>query len=151
MQRISGKNIDVNVGDLLVHVDKATLELEDSTAVAKDNGIPNGWVDGEVSASGELEVDVANLKMLTEAAKAGGSWKALPEFDILFYANTGTEEFKVEAFGCKIKISSLLDKDSAGGNKHVSKLPFDVTDPDFVRINGVPYLAGSEIDNLIKG
>ena len=28
------------------------------------------------------------------------------------------------------------------------KLPFDVTDPDFVNINGVPYLRPEEIENI---
>ncbi|MEA5670747.1 phage protein, partial [Pseudomonas sp. MH2] len=31
-------------------------------------------------------------------------------------------------------------------SKH--KLPFDVTSPDFIRINGVPYLAARETEGL---
>ncbi len=31
----------------------------------------------------------------------------------------------------------------------MTKLPFDVTSPDFIRINGVPYLAASETKDLI--
>lgn len=28
------------------------------------------------------------------------------------------------------------------------KVPFDVTSPDFIRINGVPYLDATEIEGL---
>lgn len=148
MGRIGGKNFEVNIGDLSVTVEKITLDIEDATGVAKDGGVPNGYVDGEVSASGEIELDAANVNLLIEAARSAGSFRQLPVFDTVFYANTGTEEMKVEAFGCKLRIASLLDIDRKGGEKHNSKIPYDVTSPDFVHINGVPYLAASEIDNL---
>lgn len=97
MQRLSGKNFDVYLGDMLVHVESASLDIEDSSEVAKTNGIPNGWTDGEVGASGEIEVDAANLKLVTEAARNAGSFRGLPEFDILFYGSTGDgEESKIE-------------------------------------------------------
>ena len=35
MSRIGGKNFDVNVGDLQVHVANCTLDITDSTAVAQ--------------------------------------------------------------------------------------------------------------------
>ena len=57
MQRISGKNFDISIGDLAICVSKTTLTIEDKTEVAKDGGVPNGWVDGEVAASGDLELD----------------------------------------------------------------------------------------------
>jgi len=41
-----------------------------------------------------------------------------------------------------------LDIDPKGGQKAVHKVPFDVTSPDFIRINGVPYLDASEIEGL---
>ena len=118
MQRLSGKNFDVYLGDMLVHVESASLDIEDSSEVAKTNGIPNGWTDGEVGASGEIEVDAANLKLVTEAARNAGSFRGLPEFDILFYGSTGDgEESKIEAFGCKLKVSKLADLDPKGGEK----------------------------------
>ncbi|MNP76220.1 hypothetical protein D3C76_1734230 [compost metagenome] len=66
----------------------------------------------------------------------------------MFFAKAGEEELKVEAFGCKLKVSSLLNIDPKGGEKSKHKVPFDVTSPDFVRINGVPYLAAAEIEGL---
>lgn len=150
MQRISGKNFDIVIGALPVHVAKGSLSIEDNMEVAQDSGIPNGWVDGDVTAGGELEVDSLALSAISLAAKAAGSFRALPTFDVLFFAKTGDGEvLKVEAFGCKFKLESLLDIDKKGGDKHYSKLKFMVTSPDFVRINGVPYLSALDIAGLI--
>lgn len=150
MQRISGKSFDITVGDLAIHVSKCSLAIEDNTEVAQDNGVPNGWVNGDVKADGELELDALGVSLLSEAAKNAGSFRELPEFDILFYAKPASgEEMKVEAFGCKLKIDSLLDVDKTGGSKHVSKVKFLVTSPDFIRINGVPYLSASDTDGLM--
>lgn len=149
-QRISGKNFDVRIGTLAVTVSKCTLSLEDNTEVAKDNGVPNGWVDGDVQADGDLELDALAMSLLAEAAKSAGSFRDLPAFDILFYAKTGSgEEMKVEAFGCKLKVESLLDVDRKGGEKHISKVKFMVTSPDFVRINGVPYLSRADTEGVV--
>ena len=151
MQRISGKNVDISIGDLAITVNKTTLTLEDKTEVAKDGGVPNGFVDGEVSASGDLELDALAMSILGEAAKSAGSWRALEPFDMLFYAKTGqNEEMKVEAFGCKLLLDSLLDVDKAGGQKHISKVKYLVTSPDFIRINGVPYLRPEETEGLVS-
>lgn len=151
MQRISGKNFDVAVGDLTFTVNKTTLSIEDNTDVAKDGGVPNGWVDGEVSASGDMELDALALAILGEAAKAAGSWRAIDPIDIVFYAKAAQqEEMKVEAFGCKLLIDSLLDVDKHGGQKHISKIKYVVTSPDFVRINGVPYLRPEETEGLVS-
>ena len=123
MQRLSGKSFDVTLGDLKLHIEKASLDIEDGSEVAKTGGVPNGWVDGEVSG--------------------------LPEFDLLFYGSTGDgAEMKVEAFGCKLKVSKLLDVDGKGGEKHITTIPYIVTSPDFVRINGTPYLKPEETEEL---
>lgn len=149
-QRISGKNFDIRLGDYTVTVSKATLSIDDKTGVAKDGGIPNGHVDGEVEASGDVELDALALSIITEAAKAAGSWRAISPFDMLFYAKTADqEEMKVEAFGCKLLIDSLLDVDKKGGEKHITKVKYIVTSPDFVHINGVPYLREDETEGLL--
>lgn len=148
MARIGGKNFDVNLGDLLVHVESCTLDITDNTAVAQTRGVPNGHVDGDVSASGEMEFDTSNFNLLIEAARSAGSFRQLEPFDSVFFAKSGEEELKIEAFGCKLKVSSLLNIDPKGGEKTKHKVPFDVTSPDFVRINGVPYLDAAEIEGL---
>ena len=148
MARISGMNFDVTLGDLQVHIEKASLDITDNSAVAQTKGVPDGHVDGDVAASGEFELDSANFGLLIEAAGRAGSFRRLEPFDTLFFAKTATDELRVEAFGCKVKISGLLDIDPKGGSKSTHKVPFDVTSPDFIRINGVPYLDASEIEGL---
>ena len=148
MSRIGGKNFDVNLGDLQVHVESCTLDITDNTAVAQSRGVPDGHVDGDVAASGEMEFDTSNFNLLIEAARSAGSFRELEPFDSVFFAKAGDEELRVEAFGCKLKVSSLLSIDQKGGEKSKHKVPFDVTSPDFIRINGVPYLAAAEIEGL---
>ncbi|MNJ22030.1 hypothetical protein D3C77_163950 [compost metagenome] len=149
MAKIGGMNFDINVGDLKVHVEAATLDITDNSAVSQTGGVPDGYVDGDVAASGEMELDTNNFNLLIEAAGKAGSFRQLEPFDTLFFAKTPTEEIRVEAFGCRLKISSLLNIDPKGGEKAKHKVPFDVTSPDFIHINGVPYLAAAEIEGLI--
>lgn len=148
MAKIGGMNFDINVGDLKVHVEAATLDITDNSAVSQTGGVPDGYVDGDVAAGGELELDSNNFNLLIEAAGKAGSFRQLAPFDTLFFAKTPTEEIRVEAFGCRLKISSLLNIDQKGGEKAKHKVPFDVTSPDFIHINGVPYLAAAEIEGL---
>lgn len=148
MARISGMNFDVTLGFLQVHIQKATLDITDNSAVGQNRGLPDGHIDGDVAASGEFEFDSANFSLLIQAAGIAGAFRNLPPFDILFFARTGDEELRVEAFGCRLKISSLLDIDPKGGNKTAHKVPFNVTSPDFIRINGVPYLDANDINGL---
>ncbi|KNH21851.1 tail protein [Pseudomonas syringae] len=148
MSRIGGKNFDINLGDLQIHVESCTLDITDNTAVAQTHGVPNGHVDGDVAASGEFEFDTSNFNLLIEAARSAGSFRQLEPFDSVFFAKAGEEELRIEAFGCKLKVSSLLSVDPKGGEKSKHKVPFEVTSPDFIRVNGVPYLAAAEIEGL---
>jgi hypothetical protein len=148
--RLSGMNFNVNLGDIMVQVDTASLTITDNSAVSQTGGVPDGAVDGDVSASGELSVNASNFKLISAAAKSAGSWRAMPNFDIMFYGKTSKDEMKVEAFGCRIKLSDILDVDKKGGQSSLFKIPFDVTDPDFVHIDGVPYLRPDEIENIVQ-
>ncbi len=148
MSRIGGKNFDVNLGDIQIHVESCTLDITDNSAVAQTRGVPNGHVEGDVTASGEIELDSTNFNLLIDAARAAGSFRKLAPFDSVFFAKAGEEELRIEAFGCKLKVSSLLSIDPKGGEKTKHKVPFDVTSPDFIRVNGVPYLDASEIEGL---
>ena len=146
--RLSGMNFNINLGDIMVHVDTATLSITDNSSVSQTSGVPDGFVDGDVSASGELSVNASNFNLISNAAKTAGSWRAMQTFDILFYAKTSQDEMKVEAFGCRIKLSDILDIDKKGGSASLFKIPYDVTSPDFININGVPYLRPDEIENI---
>ncbi|MBC3410083.1 DUF2597 family protein [Pseudomonas sp. SWRI51] len=148
MSRIGGKNFDIALGDLQVHVESCTLDITDNSAAAQTRGVPDGYVDGDVSASGEFEFDSMNFNLLIEAARTAGSFRQLSTFDAVFFGQAGEQELKVEAFGCRLKVSSLLSVDPKGGEKTKHKVPYEVTSPDFIHINGVPYLAASEIEGL---
>ncbi|HCE3098829.1 TPA: DUF2597 family protein [Vibrio parahaemolyticus] len=146
--RISGKNMHFSLGDYKLKANKVTLSITDNSAVNKTGGVPDGYVDGDVEASGEMELTTQQFNQLSKAAKQAGSWRGLPAFDALFYGKIDKDELKVEAFGCRIKISDLLDIDTNGGSSLLHKLPFDVTSSDFVHINGVPYLREDETEDL---
>ncbi|MGI2181047.1 phage protein [Shewanella oncorhynchi] len=148
MSRVSGMNYNVTVGDTMIQVDTCTLTITDNSAVVLTAGVPDGWADGDVAASGELVLSVSQFELISAEAKKAGSWRAMPTFDNMFYAKTAKEEMKVEAFGCRFKISDLLDVEKKGGQAQLIKLPFDVTSPDFIHINGVPYLRPEEIENI---
>ena len=147
-RRISGQSFDTTLMGTMVHVEKASLSITDNSAVAQTRGIPDGFVDGDVAAEVELELDAKNFTLLSDAAKRAGSWRGMAPDDVLFYADTGDETMKVEAFGVKLQISDLLDVDPKGGSKGVHKLKGIVTSPDFVHINGVPYLSDDDTRHL---
>ena len=146
--KIGGKNFDITLGDLSVHVEACTLDITDNTAPAQTRGVPNGHVDGDVAAAGEMEFDTTNFNLLIEAAKTAGSFRAMEPFDSVFFAKAGEEELRIEAFGCKLRLSNILTIDPKGGTKNTHKVPYDVTSPDFIKINGVPYLDAAEIEGL---
>lgn len=139
MQRINGKSFSTSVGDLDLHVSKFSLEISDDGAVAMKNGRPDGHLLGNVSASGEITVDASEFSKLSAAARAAGSWQGLDVFDINSFAKVGDTERRVEAFGCKLKLSSILDQDESAVDKTEHVIQFDVTSPDFVQVDGVPY------------
>ncbi|CAK2463408.1 putative Prophage PSPPH06, tail tube protein [Vibrio crassostreae] len=148
--RISGKNMHFSLGDYKLKAQKVTLSITDNSAVNKTNGVPDGYVDGDVEASGEMELTTQQFNHLSKAAKRAGSWRGMPDFDALFFGKIDKDELKIQAFGCRLKISDLLDVDSSGGSALVHKLPFEVTSPDFVRINGVSYLRPDETEDLAQ-
>ena len=148
-RRISGQSFDTTLMGTMVHIEKASLSITDNSAVAQTRGIPDGYVDGDVAAELEFELDAKNFTLLSDAAKRAGSWRGMAPDDVLFYADTGDETMKVEAFGVKLQIADLLDIDPKGGSKGVHKLKGIVTSPDFVHINGVPYLSQEDTRHLL--
>ncbi|EPW0379359.1 phage protein [Proteus mirabilis] len=147
-KRISGQSIDFNIDGDLVHVEKVSLSITDNTGVAQTNGVPDGYVNGDVSAEGVLELSTKYLNVITAKARSAGSWRAIPLVDLMWYAKAGTEELKVESFGCKLNLTDILDVDPKGGAVMTHKIKFIVTSPDFVRINGIPYLESELTDKL---
>jgi len=129
--------------------EKASVSISDESDVAKTRGVPDGYTDGAVSAELEYELDTKNFKLLGEAAKSAGSWRSIRPHDCIFYANTGSEELKIEVYGVKLMIDSLLDIDPSSVDKSKHKVKGLVTDPNFIHIDGVSYLSGYDVRNLI--
>lgn len=141
MLRFNGLSFDIDLGEFGIKVKKFTLDIEDGSATAKRDGRPDGELRGAVSGSGEIVVYRSGLKAFTEMARKAGSFQELPTFDINSFAKAGDDEMKVEVFGCKIKISKLLDIDKDSSDETEFTLPYEVTGRDFVKIDGVPYAA----------
>ena len=148
-KRISGMSFDTYLDGDLIHIEKITLDITDNSAAAQTRGVPDGHVDGDVAAEGEIKVSSKVLGVLTAKARAAGSWRGIPPLDFLFYAKAGSEEMKVESFGNKLQLSNLLDIDPKGGGVATHKIKYFVTSPKFVNINGVPYLEAEATENLI--
>lgn len=70
-----------------------------------------------------MELDTTNFNLLIDAARSAGSFRELAPFDQVFFAKAGDEELRVEAFGCRLKISSLLNIDPKGGRKDQAQSP----------------------------
>jgi hypothetical protein len=148
MNHISGQDFDVMIGDLLVHVESMNASITDNRKAVQTGGVPDGYVNGDVACGGDIELDSKNFNLIIESAKSAGSFRELAPFDITCIAKLSDSEQKQELFGCLLKVSDLLSIDPKGGDKSKHKLPFEVTSPDFVRINGVPYLSASDTDGL---
>lgn len=147
--RVGGMDFDVTVGNEMIHVESVTLDITDNTATAQSRGVPDGVVKGDVSAEGEIELDEKNFYLLNEQARAAGSWRDLEPMDMLFYASAGAFSTKVEAFGCKLIVTSPLNFDPKGGEKATKKLKYLVSAPEFVRIDGVPILSESDLRGIV--
>lgn len=143
-KRFNGISFNFDLGDFKIQAKKFTLDITDNSTAAKRNGRPDGFLQGDVEAGGTITVDRIGLRAIKDAASAAGAFQELSPFDIHSYAKAGDDELKVEAFGCKIKINKVLDIDTNNGDEVEFELPFDVTSPDFVNIDGVPYLKPQE-------
>ena len=141
MNRINSLSFDTAIGDIDIHVETLTAEIEDETEAASKNGRPDGTIRGAVSCNGEITIDRTEFKKLIEAARNAGSYQEMEEFDVVCFASEGDDEYKVELFGCRLKISSLLNIDKSSADKSMVSIPFDVTGEDFVKIDGVSYIA----------
>ncbi len=54
--------------------------------------MPDGWVAGDVSAEGELELSLKAFAILKRKAQEAGSWRGIEPQDFMFYAKAGDEE-----------------------------------------------------------
>ena len=149
-KHISGQDFNTMVGNLLVHVDALSASITDNSTTTMTSGVPNGYVSGDVSCSGDIEVDTRNFILLTEAARAAGSFRDLEPFDIICVAAVGAEVMTIKLHDCLLKVSDLINIDPKGGEKSKYKIAFDVTGSDFVSVNGVSYLSDQDVLGLYE-
>lgn len=148
VKALSGKDFDVFIGNSLVHVIEASVKITDGRKPKMVRGIPKGFVDGPVSAEVTLKLDHENFLLIQEQAKNAGSWKGIEPFDVAFNANVTAGDKNVEAFGCLPQLEEILNFKAEGGEEDTTTIKCPVTSPDFVKINGVPYLTADEVRDL---
>lgn len=148
MQHISGSDVDVMLGTTLVNVKQFSLNIEDGVKATSTRGVPDGHVNGAVTASGEITLDTPNFQLVMAEARAAGSFQQLEAMDIIGLGKTLDLQFKVAAFGCKLKLNKIMDAAGEGGDKLEHSIPYEVTDKRFVEIDGVPYLDKNRLDRL---
>lgn len=140
-ERISGSSFDFFINNLPVHAESVSLSITDNTTVAQTRGMPDGYVSGDVTAEGEIEVDEKQFTKFEQLARQAGSWRDLPLTTFVFFAQRGGTRSKIEVFGVKLLLTDLINIDPKGGAKTTKKIKFFVTSPDFVKINGISYLS----------
>ncbi len=141
---ISGKNVHVFLDGAMVTIDKVSLKITDNMEVQKTNGIPDGFTEGDVAAGGEITVSYKYFKIFAAIAAANGGWRSMPTFDIDMVGATVSDVFPCSAYGCKLRLDSIVDADKNGKEKGVVTIPYDVTSPNFVTIYDTPYLDAKE-------
>ncbi|MCO1336329.1 DUF2597 family protein [Microbulbifer sp. OS29] len=147
MSKISGRDIDTMIGSYRINIEEASLSIEDGTGTTKTRGVPDGFIEGDVSASGEIKLNTGQFQIIVEAAKEAGSFRGLPTFDLVFNAETTDESINVEAFDCKLSLSDVLSANQSN-ERLMHTIKYEVTGREFVNINGVPYLRSEEIERL---
>ncbi|EGR0413040.1 DUF2597 family protein [Vibrio cholerae] len=148
--RFSGRNFDTTLFGEFVHVKSATATINDESEAAFTRGVTDGFTDGKVSCDVEVELDLNQFKKVHKAARRAGSYRGIKPDDMMFYANNGQDEDKVEIFGVKFVLADILSIDPESSDKSTRKLKGFVTSPLFVRINGVPYLSKDDTRGLIN-
>lgn len=148
--RINAKAFDIGAWGEVVQADSATVSITDNSAAAKTNGVPDGDLRGSVEASGTIVFASKYFKLIKAKAQSFGSYRDIPPVDLMFYANTGSEEIQVEVFGCKLSVTDLLNIDKNSDDKTTHTVSFVVTSPDFIKIDGVPYLSADDTRNLLN-
>lgn len=107
MSRYSGRSFDTTLFGEFVHVKNATATINDESQVAFTRGVPDDYTDGKVSCDVEIELDLNQFKKVHKAAKKAGSYRGIKPDDMMFYANNGEDEDKVELFGVKFVLADL--------------------------------------------
>lgn len=147
MPQISALEVDISLNSSNIIANKMTISITDNSKAAKSKGMPDGTLRGSVEATGSFEFDSYNFGLLLEDAKKAGSFRGMKPVDVLAHADAAVK-LKVGAYGCKMKLSDVLDVDYTSEDGLVHKVEFYVTGKDFIKINDVPYLDSDEVAHL---
>lgn len=138
MQRISGRDVDVRLpSGVIALFDQVNLNLASGVAAVTSGGYPAGWVYGEITGDGDIQLDPEELVKLNGEASKAGSWEEMPEVDMTLFTKVGGLELKIEVFGCKFDFPDFK-VDRKGGDKLTHTVKFMITGEDYVHLNGVP-------------
>ncbi|SHO57889.1 phage protein [Vibrio quintilis] len=148
--RFSGRNFDITIFDETVHVQNASVTINDETAVSYTRGVTDGYTEGKASCDVELEIGLNQFKHIQAAAKSAGSYRGIDPTDIMFYAHNGDNEDKIVCHGVKFVLSDLLSVDPESADKTTRKIKGFVTSPLFVTVNGVSVLSENDTRGLIN-
>lgn len=147
-EHISGQSFEFYLSGMPIRAESVSLSISDNTTYATTHGVPDGWVSGDVSAEGEVTLDMRNFQKFAAVAAGAGSYRAISPTDLVFFASRAGVRSKIEVFGAKFVLTDLLDIDPNGGSKSTHKIKFFVTCKNFVRINGIPYLSEEDTKYL---
>lgn len=145
---LGGKDFDIFIGSSMVHVVEAGVKITDGRKAKTVRGVPKGFIDGPVEAEVTLKLDHENFLIVQAQAQQAGSWKGIKPFDVAFNSDVAAGQMNVEAFGCLPQLEELLNIKAEGGEENTFSIKCPVTSPDFVHINGVPYLTADEVRDL---
>lgn len=150
MPQFSGLELDVSLDSRDITANKVTISITDNSKAATSRGVPDGELPGSVEATLTLELDSYNFNLVLEDAKKAGSIRGMAPFDFQGYMKKAgiNLELKIEAFGCKIKITDLLDADTSSEDGLIHKIECPVTSSDFIKVNGTPYLSIDETSHI---
>lgn len=137
-RRFSGKDVDVTLpSGKLTLFDQVNVNVASGAAAVTSGGYPAGWVYGEVTGDGDIQLDTEELNKLMLEAETAGSWEEMEAMDITLFSRSGTDELRVELFGVKLDFPDF-PVDRKGGEKMTHTIKFLITGEDFVHVNGVP-------------
>ncbi len=152
IRRISGKDGRLFIGGFILNYEKFSLKIDDKRAVAYTNGVPNGYVAGECSASGSITLDSQNFTYLFNSVGAkADSYQDIEPQDIKYFAQSGGLTKDIDAYACLLSVEDLIDADSKGGEKSSHTIRFDVTAPNLIAIDGKPYLSQKDVAAILTG
>ena len=145
MKQLSGKNVSfaLEPSGIEIEFEDVNLNISDSGKVVSKKGRPNGYVDGEIAAEGDVTLDWEEFEKFLTATSQFGAIKSFPPQDLQFFGKVseggGSSELDISAFGCKFSAKDILNAKASGGEKMTVKIGYQVSDPKFVEINGQEY------------